>query len=196
MKNYFDQVVALYEAGNVGMTGAPEVVPQENIADTGSDVMPQQQMMNPQMIQDPNMMGTDPNMAGQELGMDPMMMQQEPPPEDPSETLQRQRMKKLYGFFNDLFTYTDSFIESLKFIDINLLDEDYFKKVLRYSNAIKELHEKINDYMINIFEGETYEKNLYAYVLFRSEMVSEIKVLRDILKLNKPDEKLFDKNEE
>jgi len=51
---------------------------------------------------------------------------------------------------------------------------------------------KISNYMINVFSSETYEKVLYAYILFRTELITNIKGLRDILILNKPDEPLPD----
>ena len=37
-RKYFTDLISLYEA--VGMTGAEEVVPQEEIADSGEDVGP------------------------------------------------------------------------------------------------------------------------------------------------------------
>ena len=43
---------------------------------------------------------------------------------------------------------------------------------------------------INIFNSETYEKVLYSYILFRTELLTAIKGLRTVLKLNKPDEPL------
>ena len=55
---------------------------------------------------------------------------------------------------------------------------------------IDELVKKINNYLINIFNSETYEKVLYSYILFRTELLTAIKGLRTVLKLNKPDETL------
>jgi len=47
--------------------------------------------------------------------------------------------------------------------------------------------------MINIFNNETYEKVLYSYILFRTELITCIKGLRDILKLDNPDEDINNK---
>lgn len=172
-RKYFNDLKTLYEA--VGMTGANEVVPQENIADTGSDLSPQ----NNVQMQDPMMQGN--------MGYDPMMGMVEPAP-SPEAVMEKEKFKKMFELYEDLINYADVFCENLKFVDTNLLDFNVFSKMKKYTDDVVALKEKINNYLINIFNSETYEKVLYSYILFRTEMITAIKGLRDILKLNQVDD--------
>ena len=180
-RKYFADLVRLYEAA--GMAGGAEVIPQEQIADTGMDV-------NGMGAQDPNAMGMDPSMGG---GIDPMTGMPLPAEPDPSENLEKEKLKKLYELFEDLLNYGDVFVENSRFVNSGLLDLDKFKKMNMYVKDVKDLLEKIQNYLVNIFNVEKYEKNLYAYILFRTEFITSIKGLRDILKLEKPDEKFEEK---
>jgi len=68
--NYYSDLIRLYEASAVGMAGSPEVVPQEQIADSGADVngmgagamggQDPNMVADPSMMQDPSMSGVDP----------------------------------------------------------------------------------------------------------------------------------------
>lgn len=171
-RKYFNDLRTLYEA--VGMAGTEEVIPQEQIADTGMDVTAGQ-------MQDP-MMG--------DSTIDPMTGMPLPPEETPAENLEKEKSKKLYELFEDLLQYGDVFVENIRFVNSGLLDLEKFEKMNYYVNDVKNLLKKIHDYLINIFNKEKYEKNLYTYILFRTELITAIKGLRDILKLEKPDEKL------
>ena len=195
-RKYFADLLSLYEAAGMGMAGGPEVVPQEQIADTGADVGmggsgdPAMMGQDPAM-QDPNMMGGDPSMMGGAI--DPMTGMPMPPPETPEQNLEKEKLKKLYELFEDLLQYGDVFVENIRFVNSGLLDLIRFEKMNYYVTDIKNLLKKINDYLMNIFNKETYDKNLYVYILFRTEFITSIKGLRDILKLEKPDEKFEEK---
>lgn len=176
-RKYFTDLISLYEA--VGMTGAEEVVPQEEIADSGEDVGPENPNEAP--VENDN----------ENLDNNLYMNQEDQPQEvDPSLVLKKEKFKKLFELFEDLLNYGTIFSENVKFIDISLLDSDTYKKMRKYSDDIDELVKKINNYLINIFNSETYEKVLYSYILFRTELLTAIKGLRTVLKLNKPDEPL------
>ena len=198
-QDYFKQVIALYESANEKerLNEMGEVVNQSQIADTGSDVMaPQGQQMDPNMMQDPNAMPMDP-------GMDPNagMMPQDPSamegavPEDDSQVMEKQKFVKLYELYENLLDYGTAFIEALDSIDKGLLTTERLISVRIYTDNINRLNEKISNYMINIFNNEPYEKVLYAYIVFRTELVTNIKGIRDILILNKPEEPLPDQQE-
>jgi hypothetical protein len=143
------------------------------------NAMPPEAMGDPSM-QDPSMM--DPSMSG-------MGMPQEP---DSSLVLEKQKFVKLYTLYENLLDYSTTFIETLHSVDTNLLSNERFVSMRNYKSNIESLNEKISNYMINVFNNETYEKVLYAYILFRTELITNIKGLRDILILNKPDEPLPD----
>lgn len=174
-RKYFERIHSLYEA--MGMAGTEEVVPQEQIADAGADV-------NPDMG-----MGMDPSM-GMGGNIDPMTGMPIPPEPTAAEILEKEKSKKLYELFEDLLQYGEVFIENIRFINTGLLDLERFEKMNFYTNDVRGLLKKIDNYLINIFNKADYDKNLYAYILFRTEFITAIKGLRDILKLEKPDEKL------
>lgn len=182
-RKYFNDLITLYET--VGMAGTQEVMPQEQIADSGIDV-------NSGMGAGPNAMGMDPSMQDPSMmggAIDPMTGMPMPPEETPQEKLEKEKTKKLFELFEDIMNYGDVFLENLRFVNSGLLDIVTFEKMNLYVNDVKNLLKKISDYLMNIFNNENYDKNLYAYILFRTEFVTDIKGLRDILKLEKPDEK-------
>ena len=187
-KQYFTDLYTLFEA-SAGMAGGPEVMSQENIADTGMDVtggMPTQQ--DPTMMTgDPTINMQDPNM----LAMPQDSMNMEPSVNSESSlVIEKEKFKKLFDLFEDLITYSDVFTDNIKMIDINLLDEQIFANLRRYTDDIQELNKKLKNYLLNFFNNEEYEKVLYAYVLFRTEMITAIKGLRRILDLDHPDREL------
>jgi hypothetical protein len=104
--------------------------------------------------------------------------------------MKSQKLLKLHELYSDLLNYCTVFLDSLGNINTNLLELETFKLVRKYTQSVKELADKINNYMINIFSEEEYEKLLYVYVLFRTELVTCVKGIRDILRLNRPEEKI------
>lgn len=153
------------------------------------------QPVDPQMetAEDSTMQQPQASMAG----IDPLTgMPIEPTDGSNAEAvLEKEKFKKLFGLYKDLLDYTDVFIENLKCVNINLLDVKRYQKLGFYIDDLTKLKEKMNSYLINIFNNEKYEKVLYSYILFRTELLTAVKGLRGILKLENPDEKLGeDKN--
>jgi len=177
-KEYFKNLLLLFEE-NIGMAGTEEVVPQENIADTGSDVNPG---MNPDE-QIPN----EGEAAELPYGMTDELPASE---ESVSDIVNKQKLLKLYNLYEDLLNYCTIFLDSLGNIDTNLLDIEVFKLVRKYTISTKELADKINTYMTKIYSSDSYERLLYIYILFRTELTTCIKGIRDILRLNNLDEKI------
>lgn len=167
----------------IGMAGTEEVVPQENIADTGMDVNPEAAV---EEVPQEEVVEEDPNAAMEQD------MSGEIPTADGSNienVMKSQKLLKLYNLYKDLLNYCSLFLESLEKIDINLIELETFQILKKYILTVRELTDKINNYMINIYSEEEYEKLLYVYVLFRTELTNCIKGTRDILKLNKIEEK-------
>ena len=175
-KKYFESLISLYEA--VGMTGSEEVVPQENIADSGSDVAPEAQNAQA-VVEDPNI-GEDENIEDAAY-LNPQ--EQSVPEESISLVMETQKAVKLFELVEDLLSYGKAFYDSLKIVDKGLLDEKSYVSYLKYSNQVESLINKIESYLINIYNSETYERNLYTYILYRTELISIVKELRNILKL-------------
>lgn len=183
-EEYFKALKMLYESTNlneapsIGMAGSPEVVRQENIADKGSDL--QDPALTPQIqppVTDPNAMGFyDPMMQ------DPMMMQ--PQPMTPAEKQEKERSLKLFDLFEDLLEYTKVFLENCKLIDIGLLTNEDFTTTNTFLENIKSLQEKITRYLVDMFDMKNYDRDLYSYILFRTELLINIKGIRDLLHLD------------
>jgi len=184
-KQYYKDLLYLFE--NTGMAGTAEVVPQEQIAETGSDlqdpntglgagaegIIPEDQQQM-QMMQNPNMMGEIP------------MTMPEPPVDltDDTAVMEKQKFVKLFELFEDLLGYGEAFYEGINAIDVGLLDEEIYKEMKTYANEVNEITEKIKEYLENVFNKEMYEKVLYTYIVFRTELITSIKALRRVLKLN------------
>lgn len=180
---YYRDLIKLYEAStNIGINGSEEVVPQENIADAGSDVN--------QGAPEAEEQANEPMPEEQSEITDPAMMQQEVPAPDPNFELDKQKSRKLFTLFEDLLNYGTIFLESAKYIDISLIDSVKFDDYSRYNANIRDLTEKIKSYLQHLFNTQTYDKQIYTYVLYRTEMITNIKGIRAVLELNKPDEKL------
>lgn len=180
-KQYFKDLVALLEAE--GMAGTEEVVAQEEIADSGSDVMPGMEGEIPEE----EMVEEQPQEEYPYAEMENEIPQGGSNMEN---VMKSQKLLKLHELYSDLLNYCTVFLDSLGNINTNLLELETFKLVRKYTQSVKELADKINNYMINIFSEEEYEKLLYVYVLFRTELVTCVKGIRDILRLNRPEEKI------
>ena len=172
-KEYFRNIVALFEASNdMAIDNKPEGLPTEaEIADSGSDVNPDQ------------MANVEENGAEGEIPQE-YSVPAEPLGNDADQTISTEKSKKLFNLFEDLESYAKVFIENLNTIDIGLLEERTYEKFKEYLKKVETLDEKIKNYLTNLYLVNEYEKNLYAYILFRTELLATIKELRHILKLN------------
>jgi len=112
-----------------------------------------------------------------------------PQMEGPLEVSEKQKLLKLFSLFKTLLTYGEIFEENLEEINIEMIEEEVIKEIQVYTKEIKSLTEKIREYLENIFVEEKYEKSLYAYILMRTELLTAIKILRDLLKIDKDEEK-------
>jgi exonuclease VII small subunit len=78
---------------------------------------------------------------------------------------------------------------TLDSIDVSLLDGIDVASISKYYKIVKDLEEKIRDYLENTIKGEVYEKALYAYIMLRTELLTAIQILRKLLKLNEEEDK-------
>lgn len=178
LPKYFENVKKLYEAAVADGAPSNEVVPQEQIADTGSDVNPVSAEQLPSEDQLP------PEEEQQEEGMEeegtPM---EEPPMSSPSQTMEKQKFLKIFRLMNDLIEEASLIAKMLDDLNTNLLSNEVLAALRKYDDQNEELIKKITDYLVNIFNGETYQACLYAYVVYRTEFIALLKAIKDILKL-------------
>jgi hypothetical protein len=100
----------------------------------------------------------------------------------------RQKLVELFDLFKKLLDYSENLAESIESTELELLDDKEYSKAADVIAKVKDLSEKIRNYLLNTFEHDAYEKALYAYIMLRTELLTAIKLLRDILKLNEVEE--------
>lgn len=188
--SYIKNLVSLYESTKLNEA---EIDPaQAKIADNGQDVVdgsidqneyvPDEAELNNSQMED--------GMAYPEEDMS--YLSQDSTTEDKSNEVnssvsEDKKLLRLYNLFNDLSTYVLKFKESLDFIDISLLEDEDAKLVYKYIGRVNNISEKISDYISLSFSRDKYEKVLYTYILLRTEFLTILNRLRDILKLDSED---------
>lgn len=192
-KDYFSQLISLYEATNAvrpDLEDQKVYAQQQQIADSGSDindrnVLPQGQQM---MAQPGPEMSPYDNDVQDSVGLDDAAyLNNYSASNDASSTTVSDNQRKLVELFDlleNLLNYSKNFSESIKSIDLTLLNEKDYQTVDKVLDKLNDLSKKLNDYLLNNFEHDAYEKALYAYIIFRTELLTAVKILRDVLKLN------------
>jgi hypothetical protein len=185
LPSYFETVKKLYEAAVADGAPVEEVVPQEQIADSGSDVDPAAAQAQQEALP------TEEQLPPEEEGEEGMM--EEAPAEEggddmmgvpsASKTMEKQKSLKLFRKMNDLIEEANLISKMLDELNTNLLSTEVLVALRKYDDQNDELITKITDYLVNIFNGETYQACLYAYIVYRTEFVALLKAIKDILKL-------------
>ena len=149
-----------------------------------------QDPMTDPMAADPNANPGDADYLMDNTMMDPGLMGMEQVMELP----ERVKKLKLFELYRELINYTVVFEESLDVIDMNLLDSAKSRELKEYRTRLDALIEKLKSYVKLNYIEEQYEKSLYVYVLMRTELLTIIKLLREMLVLNKNSKKAEDEN--
>lgn len=97
---------------------------------------------------------------------------------------EEQRTLKLYDLFEELHELIEIYYDSFKVIQFDMLEHNQYVELSSLIKKIFKLKEDSNYYLTDIFVNESYEKNLYTYVLIRTNFVEIIKRVREILKLH------------
>lgn len=97
---------------------------------------------------------------------------------------EEQRTLKLYDLFEELYELIEIYYDSFKVIQFDMLEHNQYIELSSLIKKIFKLKEDSNYYLKDIFVNESYEKNLYTYVLIRTNFVEIIKRVREILKLH------------
>jgi len=97
---------------------------------------------------------------------------------------EQKKMVKLFGLFRELLNYSTVFYDSLDIIDMNLLDGEKLRELRTEKKLILEVIEKLRNYITESFVNEKYERALYVYILLRTELITIIRLLRELLQLN------------
>ena len=180
-KDYYRQLVALYEAVITEEEPAPEALPQndpygEPEAAPVDPANPADMQEGPQ-TEDAQYTGDD--------GMAPELS----PEVEPAEVSDTMKLKKLFDLFNTLLNYGKTLLTSLEdTIDLGLFDEEKLGAFNKIKDRLRRFDEKTTTYISEVFSTEAYERALYVYILLRTELVTIIKLMRVKLELDTVDE--------
>lgn len=170
---------------------------QQQIADSGSDVNadvsdPALEGQGPDMDQVPegmddmDYMGEEP-MEAQDM-VDPNVQMEMPgeapqPPNSQANSADALKIMHLFDLSTTLFDYTEIVERNLKDIDQTKLATETIAYLSQLFGFMTRFKSKVRDFIAEVFPKETYEKNLYTYLVLRHELLSIIKCMRSLLNL-------------
>jgi len=204
-KDYFKKLVMLFEADEEEKISADPDIDLDT--DTGADVKEDIEKksditddeldseLKPEMQEDElegDMLSDQSSLSDEEE----LPFGEETQVESADTVSEKIKLEKLFDLYRELIEYKRVFIDSLDNIDTNLLDNERNLKLINYKNKLIKLEEKLKVYITEVFHTEKYEKALYNYILLRTELITIVKLLRDVLNLNDSEEKPIQKEQE
>jgi hypothetical protein len=82
---------------------------------------------------------------------------------------------------NDLQVFGTYFLESVKNVALDMIDSEVAAKIKKLKLDISDTVNKIKRYLLDSYVNNDYQRNLYIYVLLRTELLTEVKILRKSL---------------
>lgn len=198
-KEYFRRLIALYEAANQEAV-VPAEAGEQPVEEQPAEEVPAEEA--PQAVGSSSQ-GSTGDVSGTiedpELGDANYLSGEESVPAPTSGTAdvsEKEKLGKLFDLLNELLNYSRTFNETLEGVDLNLLDRDKNEGLNIGKKRIASVSEKLTHYIKEVFPDEKYEKALYVYILLRTELVTAIKSIRELLELNKTDSQETDKKQQ
>lgn len=130
-------------------------------SEVANEEMPQEEFQDTNYIQEPTVMGSDIELS----------------------VAEEQRTLKLYEIFNDLNEYIEIYYDSFKTIQFDTLEMKQYQELSYLIKNLFKLKEECEYYLNELYVEESYEKNLYTYILMRTNFIEIIKKVRIVLKL-------------
>lgn len=189
MSKYYEDFEMLFQS-------LLEADPNAQVADSGSDVAEAGLDQDPyaQEFQDdesfnqngdPN---ADPNAMpqdGENYGGDADYMQDPPPEEGPaSQVDETEKKKKLFNLMNELLVYNKYFLNNVNDLSIDMIDDENFYQIGRLKDRLTSVNVKLQKYLLDNFVNNEYNRSLYVYILLRTEVLTSVKLLRNLLKID------------
>lgn len=173
MSKYFDELEFLYQ--KISLQEADE---QLEIVETGADV---NEPGLDSEIPPPEEQGVN-NAAEQDAAY--MNGEEQEQSEEPSDVAvdEISRNRKLFSLYNELLTYGTYFLENISNVSLDMLNDEQVKKVLVDLSDMKQTIQKIKDYILLQYAKYPYQRNLYVYIVLRTELMTEVKIIREVLK--------------
>ncbi len=188
-KEYFRRLIALYEAANqeaVVPAEAEQQAEEQPAEEVPAEEAPQAVGSSSQgstgdvsgTIEDPGL-GDANYLSGEESVPAPTS--------GTADVSEKEKLGKIFDLLNELLNYSRTFNETLEGVDLNLLDREKNEGLNIGKKRVVSVSEKLTHYIKEVFPDEKYEKALYVYILLRTELVTAIKSIRELLELNKTD---------
>lgn len=114
----------------------------------------------------------------------PEQLQAQQMTNDNSNSTDSQKTLKLFDLSRDLFDYAEVLQKNLENIDNDFIAVDVVVYLSQLEDTLSRYKSKLRDFIAEVFYKETYEKNLYTYLTLRYELLSMVKYLRSLLKLD------------
>lgn len=189
MSKYYEDFEMLFQS-------LLEADPNTQVADSGSDVAEAGLDQDPyaQEFQDdasfnqngdPN---ADPNampQGGENYGGDADYMQDPPPEEGPaSQVDETEKKKKLFNLMNELLVYNKYFLNNVNDLSIDMINDENFYQIGKLKDRLTQVNVKLQKYLLDNFVNSEYNRSLYIYILLRTEVLTLVKLLRNLLKID------------
>ena len=189
MSKYYEDFEMLFQS-------LLEADPNTQVADSGSDVAEAGLDQDPyaQEFQDdasfnqngdPN---ADPNampQGGENYGGDADYMQDPPPEEEPaSQVDETEKKKKLFNLMNELLVYNKYFLNNVNDLSIDMINDENFYQIGKLKDRLTQVNVKLQKYLLDNFVNSEYNRSLYIYILLRTEVLTLVKLLRNLLKID------------
>lgn len=150
--------------------------------DNGKDIKDKKEVFDNDLEKD-QPMDKDVEDKKSDLNLDDMNYDEEnPAPEPPEQKLETDGIKKqrLWDLFSTLKEDIEKIIKTTNEINHNLLNAD---QAIIYNNLIERmqnLHGVITIYLTKLFVDEEYAAMMYNYLLFRNEVILNVKILNKL----------------
>ena len=169
---------------------------QQQIADSGSDVdadvsdpaleADRVEDQLPEEMDDADYMNEEPIEAQDQVDPNIQMEMPEDAPSSPNSQANSADALKtmhLFDLSTKLFDYAEIVEKSLKNIDRTKIARGNIDYLSQLFDVMSRFKSKLRDFIAEVFSKETYEKNLYTYLVLRHELLSIIKYMRSLLRL-------------
>lgn len=158
---------------------SPEIDQQQiEIADSGSDVK--------EPVDEKSQSGDVeeyPNGIDDEAGYMDDQSQQSMPANSTSNSSEEMKLLHLFDLSQNLIDYANIFEANFDSIDYSRIEKENIEYLEKLKDRFALFKERLQNFIIDVFYKETYEKNLYIYLSLRQELLIMVKYLRQLLKL-------------
>ena len=105
------------------------------------------------------------------------------PANSTSNSSEEMKLLHLFDLSQNLIDYANIFEANFDSIDYSRIEKENIEYLEKLKDRFALFKERLQNFIIDVFYKETYEKNLYIYLSLRQELLIMVKYLRQLLKL-------------